>query len=139
MDEQQAETAPKPEPLFWPTFAVVFRHALMPVGLVIFLVWIVPKFAALYTHFEADLPGVTLAVIAVSDFARKYVFALPLLVCGFLVLDVLVYVSVRRAAGKTAGKIWSVFVLLIQGAVLAAVVLGMMLAYVRLIGSIGAS
>ncbi|HTL71617.1 MAG TPA: type II secretion system F family protein [Candidatus Eisenbacteria bacterium] len=56
--------------LVYPAVLVVLTFA----AVLVFLLKIIPVFAKLFANFNAKLPPLTLAVIAVSDFARAYFF-----------------------------------------------------------------
>ncbi|WP_287370051.1 type II secretion system F family protein [Oceanithermus sp.] len=69
--------------LTYPIFAIV----IVLLAVVALLVVVVPVFQKLYANAGADLPGITLALLAVSDAVRRYapviVLGLALLVWGF--------------------------------------------------------
>ena len=68
---------------------------LVMIGVVSALVlFVIPKFAELYAQMDIELPGLTLAMIAVSEFTAKYwflVLGLPLL--GFLLYQLFYFRS----------------------------------------------
>lgn len=74
-----------------------------PIFVLVFLIlvvwgifyWIIPQFSEVYANFDADLPGPTLAAIAVSEFITTNIFATILLVIVFLFSMFLIYLTDR--------------------------------------------
>jgi len=60
--------------LFYP--AMIILVAILITGII--MVFVIPSFKSVFTSFGADLPGPTLAVIALSDFTVKYWYVLLL-------------------------------------------------------------
>lgn len=58
--------------LFYP--AMIILVAILITGII--MVFVIPSFKSVFTSFGADLPGPTLAVIAMSDFTVKYWYIL---------------------------------------------------------------
>jgi len=77
--------------LTYPIFAIV----IVLLAVVALLVVVVPVFQKLYANAGADLPGITLALLAVSDALRRYA---PLIVLGLMLL-VWAFRRVRASPG----------------------------------------
>lgn len=65
--------------LFYP--AMIILVAILITGII--MVFVIPSFKSVFTSFGADLPGPTLAVIAMSDFTVKYWYILLFGTGGF--------------------------------------------------------
>ncbi len=65
--------------LFYPTTIILV--AILITGII--MVFVIPSFKSVFTSFGADLPGPTLAVIAMSDFTVKYWYVLLFGTGGF--------------------------------------------------------
>ncbi len=65
--------------LFYP--ATIILVAILITGVI--MVFVIPSFKSVFTSFGADLPGPTLAVIAMSDFTVKYWYVLLFGTGGF--------------------------------------------------------
>ncbi|MFC2163405.1 type II secretion system F family protein [Acidobacteriota bacterium] len=74
--------------LTYPTILILFSFVL----LAILLNFILPRFATFYGDFQAQLPGITRVLIAISLVVRRHV----LIIIGLAVLLVLVYFQMRR-------------------------------------------
>jgi len=79
--------------LTYPIFAIV----IVLLAVVALLVVVVPVFQKLYANAGADLPGITLALLAVSDAVRRYAFLIG------LTLVLLVWVFRRWRATPSGG------------------------------------
>ena len=77
--------------MIYPAFIVAFL-----IGIIIFMFyWIIPSFSATYDSFNAELPGPTLAAIAISDFLRHNAFFAFLMVIGLIMAFFLFYLTDR--------------------------------------------
>ncbi len=75
----------------YPAFMVIFL-----VGVVwVMFYWIIPQFAEVYSNFNADLPDLTLAAIATSNFITENALATVFLFLVFLFALFLVYLTDR--------------------------------------------
>jgi len=112
----------------WGIAATLIRHGLVPVGLLIFLVFVVPKFEDIFKSFGLpELPAVTTLVMSVSHFAKQC-FVVPLaIVAAFLAGDVFIYHRLKRTGDPIWYRLWGVFVLLVEGAMVLAVMLAVFL------------
>jgi len=68
----------------YPSVLLVFATAV----LTFVLVYIVPQFTSIYNSLDAELPSITLAVLAISNFAGKYWYFILL---GLILFGVLFY------------------------------------------------
>jgi type IV pilus assembly protein PilC len=85
-----------------------FLFALMIVLFVVMTTVVLPKFSAMYETFDAELPGITLAVMAISDFLLNYgliVLAGILLVAGIFYLLLRYNKNFARYTSRTALRI----------------------------------
>ena len=85
-----------------------FLFALMIVLFVVMTTVVLPKFSAMYETFDAELPDVTLAVMAISDFLLNYgliVLAGILLVAGIFYLLLRYNKNFARYTSRTALRI----------------------------------
>ncbi len=79
--------------LAYPTLIIVFGLILLTV----LMAFVLPKFADFYTSFEAELPGVTRAVIKGSSLLNRYFYFIPVLLA---VLGLLYFRAARKDAFK---------------------------------------
>ncbi len=77
--------------LSYPIF-IIFFLAVVVWGLFYF---IIPMFAGVYESFNAELPGPTMAAIAVSTLVRENIFFTFMIILGFLMAFALFYLSDR--------------------------------------------
>ena len=85
---------------------ILFIVAMAVTG--IMLIFVMPKFAKMYGNFDAELPAITLAVVAMSDFLRSPTGG------GVSLILLILFVFVYRYLIKTNYKIrkaWHIFVL----------------------------
>ncbi len=68
LDKQTKMAARVRSALSYPLFVLVIAIAVV----IVLMVKVVPTFTAIFDSYDAKLPGVTLALIAISDFFRKY-------------------------------------------------------------------
>ena len=89
-------------------------HALLPLGLVAFLVYEVPKARTMFAEMDIELPWMTLFVIYFSDFLKHYWYTLVVPAMFLLVADGVIYFLLRRRGWKIAGGLWYAVVLLVE-------------------------
>ena len=106
----------------------VIRHGLVPVGLVLVLVFVVPKFEEIFKGLGLrELPTMAQIVIAASHFAKRW-FIVPLgMVAVFVAADVFIYYRLKRSGDPVWYRIWGVLILLIEGAAVLVVMLALLL------------
>lgn len=75
----------------YPIFILIFLAIV--VGILFY--YIIPMFAEVYESFNADLPGPTLAAIALSNLVRENVFFTVLIILAIIMAFVLFYLSDR--------------------------------------------
>lgn len=97
---------PKEESLLGPTLTMVFIHALIPVGLALFVLFRIPEYRELFQTAGVTLPWPTEAVMEFSESAGEHAVALFAFVGILLVGDGLGYYLLRRYAGTGWGKLW---------------------------------
>lgn len=79
--------------LIYPAMLIV----LAVVCLTVFTVWIIPIFAQVFESFDVQLPAITVLVLNLSDFTRKYFLVLFAIV---VILAFLGYRYIRTEGGK---------------------------------------
>jgi len=95
--------------------------AFLATGVVIFLlVFFIPRFSGIFKDFNADLPALTLFIIAVSDVVKHYGIIVAAVVIGAVIV-------IRRALTTDAGK------RRVEQTVLAIPVLGQVIAHFALV------
>lgn len=97
-------------------------HALIPTGLLLVLLFLVPALMGVYASFDSELPAITRLLIALSRPADGYFFLPVILFAGFLVADGLVYRRLLQTDRVIASKLWCVFVVLVELTLAAVVV-----------------
>jgi len=91
-------------------------HALMPLGLFMFLVYKVPKLSIMFEELDVELPTLTRLMLSWSNFLKHYWPLAFLLLLIFLAADTVIYFLLRRHVGKLAGGGWYAFGLLFETA-----------------------
>jgi type IV pilus assembly protein PilC len=69
--------------------AMIYPAAVITVagGIVFFIMyWIIPKFKKIFEDFDTELPGITITLIAVSDWIVQYFYLIPAIPIGIFVL-----------------------------------------------------
>jgi len=130
---EKAPRKPKSASALGPTLRMLFIHALIPIGLTFFLLYRVPEYLQIFEDWQVALPWITVLIINLSDFARRHVLFLPLMAAAFLVLDGAMYYALRQLEEGIWSWLWWGFVLLAEGAALAAVLYAVVLPYRQLI------
>ena len=85
---------------------------LLPLGLVAFLVYGVPKARTMFAEMDIELPWMALLVLSFSDFLKHYWPLAVFVLLMFLAADSVIYFVLRRRAGKIVGGVWFWLVLL---------------------------
>jgi hypothetical protein len=112
-----------------PALWAIVIHAVAFGAILAVLVFVVPKFEAIFSNMGIALPTLTRAIIAASHIAREWFFALfPM----FLVLDAGVCLLLQYFAGPRARRWWSVILFLMTAVVIATLGLGLGLPYARM-------
>ncbi len=77
--------------MVYPIFILCF----LAVIIAVMFYYLIPKFAAVYSRFDADLPAPTLVAIAVSDWVRAHWIMTIALIVAFIVSLYLIYLTDR--------------------------------------------
>jgi len=78
--------------------AVTYPMAIMIFSLAVvtfILVWVVPQFTGIYDSAGVELNGLTLFVIAASDFLKKYIMYIILGICAIVLFVYFLYTNVK--------------------------------------------
>ena len=112
---------PKEESLLGPTLTTVFIHALIPIGLGLFVVYRLDEYVTIFNSANVDLPTFTSTVIEFSQAARGNVGAFFAIIGILLAGDGLGYYLLRRYAERVWARLWWGFVFAVECAILAGV------------------
>jgi len=87
--------------LVYPVTVILFAVGIL--GFIMY--WIVPKFIEIFENFDTELPAITQALIAVSDFVVDYWFLIPGIPIG-------IWLALKLIRKTNAGRIgWDMFLL----------------------------
>ncbi|HUW58624.1 MAG TPA: hypothetical protein VMZ92_18450 [Planctomycetota bacterium] len=109
------------EPLLAPTLTTVFIHALIPIGLGLFLVYRMPEYEDLFGNMGVSLPAFTRALIEFSGEAARHAGAFFGIIGILLAGDGLGYYLLRRYAERVWARVWWGGVFAVECLVLAGV------------------
>lgn len=135
MDQEPGRT--QPSSLLVPTLITVVVHALIPIGLLWFLVIQVPQFQDIFASLDVELPTLTQIVLSVSAVAKDYFLLLVPLLGGLLALDGFISCSLRRSGRKTPAMLWGLLVILVEGTAAGLAGLAMRLPFLPLMEALG--
>ena len=97
---------PKDESVFGPTLTMVFIHALIPVGLGLFVLYRVPEYREIFEMAQVALPSISVMVLDFSKAARENAAAFFAIIGILLAADGLGYYLLRRFAERVWARLW---------------------------------
>ena len=111
-------------------------HAFIPFFWIIFAVFMVPRFVAVFAEVGVEMPAMTVVVINFSAFICRYWFVYLFILALILVADGAVYFSLLRSSGKTPASLWSIVVMLVEGVFTVLCIIALFLPLVNVITKI---
>ncbi|HUV38667.1 MAG TPA: hypothetical protein VMY39_03595 [Planctomycetota bacterium] len=119
------------------TVVSVGIHALMLAALLTVLMVVVPKFEKIFENFGTDLPALTTVLLAAGRYCLEEPGYVLLIVVVALGADAGVTYLLRSQNDTSLAGMWNVAVIVLLGAGLAGIVLGVFLPLVWLMTSVG--
>lgn len=117
------------------TFGAIVLHCLGPLVCFLFVMFIVPRFAAILsdmTDGQAKLPLLTQIVLNISSHMQSYWYAYLILLLVLLTLDVVVYRRLNSAS-QAGAQAWSVLTVIAGGATVMLLVVAIFLPIANMI------
>ena len=98
------------------TILAITTHAFIPLIWIFLALFIVPKLIGGFMESNFEIPALTAFFIKLIGFISKYWLFYLFLLLLFLVADGAVYFSLLRSSGKFPAGLWSIVVILAEGA-----------------------
>lgn len=99
------------------TILAVTTHAVAPALWLVILLFVVPRFAAIFSEIsdgKAVLPVLTKIVLSCSAFFTRHWYIYPILLSPVFVMDAAVYYLLARHLHKALAYTWYLLILLAQ-------------------------
>jgi type II secretory pathway component PulF len=114
-------------------------HALVPLGVLLMLIFVVPQVAESWKSMEVELPTVSVAVLALSQWTRRYfVIVAPAALIGLMAAEGFLVAWIWRHRRRFILAIaWWGVVAVVEGAMVLAMILAIYLPIIRLQESLG--
>ncbi len=99
------------------TILAVATHAVAPALWLVILLFVVPRFAAIFSEIsdgKAVLPVLTKIVLSCSAFFTRHWYIYPILLSPVFVMDAAVYYLLARRLHKALAYTWYLLILLAQ-------------------------
>jgi len=116
------------------TVRTAFLHIVFPTFLVLFLLFVVPRFEAAFLRAGLSLPEATRQVINLSLSLRLALPEVWFLLAALYAADIAIYYTLRRAVGSLAAALWSGSVIILQIGICALAVVACVLPVYALAG-----
>ncbi len=118
------------------TILAVATHAVAPALWLVILLFVVPRFAAVFSDIsdgQAVLPVLTKIVLSCSAFFTRHWYIYPILLSPVLVMDAAVYYLLARHLHKALAHTWYLLILLAQVAITLLFIVALFLPLYRMI------
>lgn len=108
-------------------------HMIVPLILLAFMAYGVPRFTRMLDELQAELPSATKIVLGVSSLVQRQVSLLVVVLGCLFAVDIGIYSIILRSSGRPAARAWSTAVLSVQAILLVGCVLALFLPLLKLL------